>query len=61
MSPSLDEEHRKDLLGKRGEWCLACRQELSRNYCRQCDEFFLEGHAADCPWIDQDHPGHRTY
>ena len=58
--PSLDREDRERLLVE-VHLCDQCGQRIGRNYCRQCDEFFYQGHAADCPGIDTKHDGHRTY
>jgi hypothetical protein len=58
--PSLDPEDRRRLLVE-VHACHLCDQRLRRNYCRQCDEFFYEGHHADCPGCDTKHTGHRTY
>lgn len=64
--PSLSPEEQDRMLG--GEHnCHACGQRLTKNYCRQCDQFFGVGHAADCPEMDpnrawsENHEGHRTY
>jgi hypothetical protein len=66
MSPSLTPEDQEQMLG--GEHrCVDCGHVTSKNYCRQCDEFYYEGHATDCPRMDparpysEDHRGHRTY
>lgn len=29
--------------------CHQCRATLSKAYCGHCDEFYNDGHAADCP------------
>lgn len=63
--PSLDPEEQAQLLGKE-EKCHFCKQTVRKNYCRQCDEFFTEGHRAECETMvpggySNNHSGHRTY
>jgi predicted amidophosphoribosyltransferase len=63
--PSLTPEEQARMLGDE-RICNECGRRLSKNYCRQCDEFFNEGHASDCSQREQgmgntDHAGHRTY
>jgi len=45
--------------------CGECQQTVAKNYCRQCDEFFWQGHHVNCStWENKDqwqHIGHRTY
>lgn len=43
--------------------CTRCKKEIRKNYCRECDEFFEEGHGNDCPLakLTKEHCGHRTY
>ncbi len=47
--------------------CHECSSELTKNYCRECDEFFWEGHDDGCSQLNpategsDDHHGHRTY
>ena len=41
--------------------CLACGKPLRKNYCRECDEFFIIGHAKGCRREDKEHDDHRTY
>ncbi len=64
--PLLNEEHLSDMRSRPPETCRRCKMETRQNYCRQCDEFFMDGHAADCPTMQpglasNDHRGHRTY
>jgi hypothetical protein len=40
--------------------CTRCKKFTTKNYCRQCDEFFWDGHAGSCSDATQ-HDGHRTY
>ena len=61
--PSLTPEDQERLLGQTQE-CPDCKTLLTRNYCRECDEFFWEGsHDQFCFWqtLDNQHKGHRTY
>lgn len=63
--PSLTPDEQNRMLGRQ-ETCRDCGQVVSKNYCRQCDEFYWEGHKQDCPRMapgpfSQDHSGHRTY
>jgi hypothetical protein len=42
--------------------CSGCGAEVSRNYCRDCDVFFLDGHSQGCADTDaRAHRAHRTY
>lgn len=66
--PSLDAKQLLDLLEKTGGACCgACNNRVRKNYCRQCDEYYYAGHAAECPRIapgsdsGDAHVGHRTY
>lgn len=64
--PLLSEEDLRHLRDTLPTTCLSCGETLRKNYCRQCDEFFSEGHKADCPDLNdpqwrEDHRGHRTY
>jgi hypothetical protein len=54
--PLLDAPQQKALLVELDETCPTCGVRLFRNYCRQCDEFFVE---CGCPWSE--HAGHRSY
>lgn len=62
--PSLTPEDQGRLLGpmKTGDGdtlkCSTCNQELRRNYCRECDEFFF---LCGCKDRENEHQGHRTY
>lgn len=64
--PSLTPDQQAGMLGGEST-CFACGETLVKNYCRQCDEFFGEGHKPDCPEMDkskpysENHRGHRTY
>ena len=63
--PSLDPEERERMLGDT-QTCTECGRRTSKNYCRQCDEFFWDGHSEECSHRYQgmgntDHAGHRTY
>lgn len=66
MPPSLTPEEQEQLLANNGRTCPDCGNTTYKNYCRQCDEFFYEGHKHDCPRMkpgaySEDHVGHRTY
>jgi hypothetical protein len=54
--PLLSAEQQRDILIELPAVCGACGQHPFRNYCRECDEFFLE---CGCPRTE--HVGHRTY
>jgi len=42
--------------------CPGCGAEVSRNYCRDCDVFFFDGHSQGCADTDaRAHRGHPTY
>ena len=42
--------------------CLGCGTEVKRNYCRDCDVFFFDGHGHSCTDTDaRAHRAHRTY
>ena len=64
--PSLTPGEQEQLLGGENT-CPFCFQKTTKNYCRQCDEFYFEGHDSDCQEMDktrpysQNHVGHRTY
>lgn len=63
--PSLTPGEQDQMLSG-SDTCPECGNTVSKNYCRQCDEFFHEGHASYCPRMDpgpysEDHRGHRTY
>jgi hypothetical protein len=39
-----------------------CGAEVSRNYCRDCDVFFFDGHSQGCADTgSRAHRGHPTY
>lgn len=65
--PLLSDEHLSDMRSRPPETCHRCKRKIRQNYCRQCDEYFMDGHAADCPTMlktglsSDDHRGHRTY
>lgn len=54
--PSLTEEDKKVLLVETHIECKTCHTKKWKNYCRECDEFFL---ICKCPRVE--HVGHRTY
>lgn len=59
--PSLTPEEQKRLLGERqgDAWkCHQCKQQLSRGYCRSCDEFYF---TCECRDKTTGHEDHRTY
>ena len=42
--------------------CPRCWAEVRRNYCRDCDVYFFDGHNHGCPDTDaKAHRAHRTY
>ena len=46
------------------DYCRQCLNYTFKNYCRECDEFFLYGHDPNCrdnPHQHEKHAGHRTY
>lgn len=61
--PALDLEGLKHLRA----WivfCAQCQNWELRNYCRECDEFFIYGHDEKCPrnpHQHEEHQRHRTY
>ncbi len=65
--PLLDEGDLEAMRARPPETCPKCRATVRRNYCRQCDVFFSDGHQDDCPEMNPDdpwsdnHQGHRTY
>lgn len=63
--PLLDQESLRRLKATPPMKCHNCGNEVWKNYCRQCDEFFWVGHATLCPRAipggDDDHCEHRTY
>ncbi len=40
--------------------CPECGQPTCQNYCRQCDEFYRNGHRSTCSQFGE-HSGHRIY
>lgn len=63
--PTLDDEQLANMRDREPYECPQCQKIVHQNYCRQCDEFYTEGHAPDCPSMkgpySNDHVGHRTY
>ena len=58
--PLLDDQDLKSMR----EWrqtCRYCAQEIGKNYCPQCDEFFYYWHSEMCPQYGREHETHRTY
>jgi len=42
--------------------CPHCEAHVWKNYCRQCDEFFTDGHYATCAEATQHQvKNHRRY
>jgi len=43
--------------------CSECVAPIRQNYCRECDEFFHEGHFPGCSLLREEgeHVNHRTY
>ena len=46
--PLLNDEELEDMRNRPPRKCSECDQLLSQNYCRQCDEYYNEGHKSDC-------------
>ncbi len=64
--PLLNDEQLARMRGKPPKTCHCCKREVTENYCRQCDEFFTDGHAPDGPAMvsefpSNNHRSHRTY
>lgn len=64
--PSLSNEQQRQLKAEPPMKCHICGMVIRNNYCRECDEFFYEGHDPNCSWLNdpnnrEDHRGHRTY
>ena len=43
-----------------GARCAACTAQTFPNYCRECDEHFVDGHWLTCPSVGN-HQLHRKY
>ena len=41
--PLLDDETLERMRAEPPTQCSDCKQEIRRNYCRECDEFFRQG------------------
>jgi len=64
--PVLNDQELNEMRSASSFTCYACKHVLSKNYCRQCDEYFNGGHKDDCPVLKdpdsrEDHRHHRTY
>jgi hypothetical protein len=60
--PRLDDNDLQRMWAVPPSECPACFRQLRRNYCRECDEFFEEGHGPDCPWkTEHESEDHRRY
>ena len=63
--PLLDPEQIEELRNAPPTTCTKCHQQVRKNYCRQCDEFFQQGHTDGCSYVRPGgldaHIGHRTY
>lgn len=64
----LNESEFREMKVTPPETCPECGARLRKNYCRECGEFFWQGHTAYCPSLkgqgrehSDDHRGHRTY
>lgn len=61
--------HQNDLdnMNKRDpQTCSDCNQVLFEKYCRSCDQFYGQGHTAECPqmkagFYSEDHDHYRPY
>lgn len=63
---SLNDQDMKRMYQEEPSLCPFCGNTLHKNYCRECDEYFMQGHKPDCqemkPGLHSDnHTGHRTY
>lgn len=54
--PLLSADDLERLKNARRHKCPSCKQDSVKDYCRQCDEFFIH---CGCP--PQEHVGHCTY
>lgn len=64
--PILNDEDLKDMRNSPSRKCYECGENLFQNYCKQCDEYFDEGHKSNCsrltdPSFRNNHWNHRTY
>ena len=64
--PELSDEQMTALVNSMPLRCSQCGEMTSRNYCRNCDQYFYQGHAPNCPQMEpgphsHNHEGHRTY
>lgn len=59
--PILDDAALRDLRDqqKRIGRCERCSAQTWKNYCRQCDEYFYDGHSEMCKRVL--HKAHRRY
>lgn len=60
LMPALTQQEREQLLGPHGGECPTCQAVRVRQYCRTCDEFFLECRCGQCAAAGP-HMHHRTY
>ena len=68
MMPRLSHAELTALRATHTMTCPECSRKLKKNYCRDCRQFFWQGHLCDCPRLlrhdgpdTDDHRGHRTY
>jgi hypothetical protein len=67
--PLLDQNGYRELRTRQAQEykvCDYCTAQVWRNYCRECDEFFEDGHYKTCPHetmraVVLKHAGHRKY
>ena len=60
--PALDDRLLIDLREsqKKIEHCGGCTAQTWTNYCRKCDEYFIDGHFEGCSSRSK-HSDHRRY
>jgi hypothetical protein len=64
--PLLDKDGLADLRKKQAKTarehklCGSCSAQVWPNYCRECDEHFMDGHYVSCK-DRSEHSGHRKY
>ena len=64
--PLLDDAALRELreLQKDIRHCRYCTAQVWRNYCRECDEIFEDGHYENCRALEPEvnkHASHRKY
>ena len=61
--PFLSDEDRERYRKETETECFYCHQKIHSEYCAQCDEFAMIGHALNCFLIRyaMRHEGHRHW